>query len=141
MSNPVIDAFACYRNVPCHQACFYERELVNAHPFNTRYRVRADYEQFRWCFFKVGAKMIYTDKVVACYEGNGYSESREGKRLSDREHKAIVSDYMTKGQVYKYRMIMFLSFSSLRSVISKSRVFAGPYNALKRKIYSGKVER
>ena len=141
MSNPVIDAFACYRNVPCHQACFYERELVNAHPFNTRYRVRADYEQFLWCFFKAGAKMIYTDKVVACYEGNGYSESREGKRLSDREHKAIVSDYMTKGQVFKYRMIMFLSFSSLRSVISKSRVFAGPYNALKRKIYSGKVER
>ena len=32
-SNPKLNAFGCYRNVPCHQACFYERELLLRHPF------------------------------------------------------------------------------------------------------------
>lgn len=51
-SNPKLNAFGCYRNVPCHQACFYERELLLRHPFQLEYRVRADYEQFLWCFLK-----------------------------------------------------------------------------------------
>lgn len=51
-SNPQMDAFGCYRNVPCHQACFYDRELLLAHPFETKYRVRADYEHFLWCFLQ-----------------------------------------------------------------------------------------
>ena len=29
-SNPKMDAFGCYRNVPCHQACFYDRKLLLA---------------------------------------------------------------------------------------------------------------
>ena len=40
-SNPHLDAFGCYRNVPCHQACFYSRELLVAHPFQTTYKVQA----------------------------------------------------------------------------------------------------
>ena len=72
-SNPKIDAFGCYRNVPCHQACFYSRELLIEHPFETRYKVRADYEQFLWCFFKgikdEGSFFAYIDMIVADYEG------------------------------------------------------------------------
>lgn len=46
MSNPVIDDFACFRNVPCHQACFYDRRLLVKRGFRTCYKVRADYDHF-----------------------------------------------------------------------------------------------
>lgn len=70
-SNPKLNAFGCYRNVPCHQACFYERELLLRHPFQLEYRVRADYEQFLWCFFEAKANPFYTGITVADYEGGG----------------------------------------------------------------------
>ena len=58
-SNPVIDDFACYRNLPCHQACFYGAKLLGQRGFDTAYRVRADYEHFLWCFYRGGAKAVY----------------------------------------------------------------------------------
>ena len=33
-SNPKIDDFACYRNVPSHQACLYDERLIYKNPFN-----------------------------------------------------------------------------------------------------------
>ena len=134
-SNPVIDAFACFRNVPCHQACFYDRRLIKDHLFNTGYRVRADYEQFLWCYFEAEARMTHMGFTVARYEGNGYSESREGKKISKEEHRDIISKYMTPEQIFKYRMIMALTFAPLRSAAARSRVLAGPYNAFKKLIY------
>ena len=134
-SNPAVDAFACFRNVPCHQACFYDRSLIKEHPFNTGYKVRADYEQFLWCFFEAKAKMTHMGFTVARYEGNGYSESRAGKKISKAEHKDIIARYMTPGQIFKYRMIMAVTLAPVRSAISRSRMLAGPYNAIKKLIY------
>ncbi len=134
-SNPAIDAFACYRNVPCHQACFYDVHLVKEHPFDDGYKVRADYEQFLWCFFTAKAEMIHMGFTVAGYEGNGYSDSREGKRISKEEHRKIVTGYMTPGQILKYRMIMAVTLAPLRSAVSGNRILAGPYNAIKKLLY------
>ncbi len=134
-SNPAIDAFACYRNVPCHQACFYDRRLVKEHPFNTGYKVRADYEQFLWCYFSAKAKTTHMGFTVAGYEGNGFSESKTGKKISAKEHRDIIAGYMTPGQIFKYRMIMAVTLAPLRSAVSRSRILAGPYNALKKLIY------
>lgn len=134
-SNPSIDSFACFRNVPCHQACFYDRRLVKEHPFNTGYKVRADYEQFLWCYFEAKAKMTHMGFTVALYEGNGYSESRDGKKISKEEHRDIIAKYMTPGQIFKYRMIMAVTLAPVRSAISRSRTLAGPYNAIKKLMY------
>ena len=38
--------FACYRNVPCHQVCFYDAGLFAERGYDTDFRVRADYEHF-----------------------------------------------------------------------------------------------
>lgn len=134
-SNPHLDAFGCYRNVPCHQACFYDRQLLLSHPFRTQYRVRADYEQFLWCFFKGDAVLYYADMVIADYEGGGFSETAQNRKRSGREHREIVSQYISARQIWKYRLILWLTLAPLRSRLARSKVTAGLYNRFKSMIY------
>lgn len=141
-SNPKMDAFGCYRNVPCHQACFYDKELLLARPFNIKYRVRADYEHFLWCFFKGSIKgrtsFFYRNILIADYEGGGFSETKENRKLSKKEHQEIVHTYMSWGQVMKYRLAMWLTLAPLRTKIAQSEKTAGLYNRLKKMVYRGK---
>ena len=58
-SNPVINDFACYRNIPCHQACFYEVSLILQEKFDTQWQVRADYEHFLRCYYRDKAQTFY----------------------------------------------------------------------------------
>lgn len=134
-SNPSMDAFGCYRNVPCHQACFYKKDLVLEHPFSAEYQVRADYEQFLWCFFKAKAALLYVPVLIADYEGGGFSESKSNLKKSALEHKKIVSTYMTKGQLIKYKAIMILTLAGFRTYLSHHPVWGKLYNNLKKKLY------
>ena len=134
-SNPVIDDFACYRNVPCHQACFYATELLREKPFDTAYAVRADYEHFLWCYYKGCAKMEYIPITVAFYEGGGFSETKENERKSKQEHRKITSFYMSAAKVRKYRLIMLMTLAPLRTWIARNPVTAGAYQTIKRKLY------
>lgn len=134
-SNPSLNAFGCYRNVPCHQACFYRKRLVLAHPFSLEYQVRADYEQFLWCFFKAKAALLYAPILIADYEGGGFSESKSNLKKSAIEHKKIVSIYMTKGQLIKYKAIMILTLAGFRTYLSHHPVWGKMYNQLKKKFY------
>lgn len=134
-SNPAIDDFACYRNVPCHQACFYAAQLVREKAFGLRYLVRADYEHFLWCIYEGKAKTVYMPVTVALYEGGGFSETRENRRRSKREHREIVKKYMPAARVRRYRMIMLLTLAPLRTWIAGNPVTAGIYQTLKRKLY------
>lgn len=138
-SNPKLDAFGCYRNVPCHQACFYDRELLALHPFDTKYLVRADYEQFLWCFFtktlEEPVKFLYQDILIADYEGGGFSETKENRKLSAKEHREIVYQYMSRGQVLKYRAVMWITLAPLRTKIAQNKWTAGIYNKMKEMIY------
>lgn len=135
MSNPVIDDFACYRNVPCHQACFYDRRLLVKRGFRTCYQVRADYEHFLWCYYKAHAVMVYMPLTVASYEGEGFSENTENRRRSAVEHAHIVKKYMSFGQIIKYRLLLFLSLALLRTFLAKNKATAEIYQRIKRKIY------
>ncbi len=137
-SNPCIDAFGCYRNVPCHQACFYDRRLLLAHPFALNYRVRADYEQFLWCFFE-GTAFHYRELLIADYEGGGFSETRENRKISRKEHKEITQKYIPRGQLLKFKFIMWITLAPLRTRLSENEKTAGIYNYLKRMIYLKKA--
>lgn len=136
-SNPVIDDFACYRNVPCHQACFYEASLLREKPFDTAYVVRADYEQFLWCYYRARAGTVYMPVTVARYEGGGFSETKENERRSRREHREIVNKYMPAGKVRKYRLIMAVTLSPVRTWIARNPVTAGIYQKVKKALYTG----
>lgn len=137
MSNPRIDAFACYRNVPCHQACFYDKRLFAGRGFRTCYRVRADYDHFLWCYFRARAVMRYMPLTVVSYEGKGFSETKENRRRSAAEHRHIVRKYMSAGQIFTYRLILLLTLSPLRTYLAENPVTAGIYQNFKRKWYGG----
>lgn len=137
-SNPALDGFGCYRNLPCHQAVFYEKKLLTEHPFETGYKVRADYEHFLWCVYEKKASLNYMDITVADYEGQGFSETGERIKLSKKEHKEITEKYMTSGELFKYRTIMLLTLAPLRTAIARNPKTAGLYNMLKKKLYGKK---
>lgn len=140
MSNPQIDDFACYRNVPCHQACFYDRRLLKKRGFRICYKVRADYEHFLWCYYRARASMVYMPVTVVSYEGGGFSETKENRRRSAAEHAHIVGRYMSKEQIFRYRLILLLTLAPLRTYLASNKVTAGIYQELKRRIYGGKHE-
>ncbi|MDE7359663.1 MAG: glycosyltransferase [Lachnospiraceae bacterium] len=135
MSNPVIDDFACYRNVPCHQACFYDRRLLVKRGFRTCYRVRADYEHFLWCYYRARAAMVYLPFTVTLYEGEGFSENRENRKRSAVEHAYIVKKYMSHRQVLKYRLVMLLTLAPIRTYLASHKATADVYQKIKAGLY------
>lgn len=136
-SAPVITDFTCYRNVPCHQVCFYGADLFKERAFKVEYTVRADYEHFLYSIYEKKAKAYSMPYVICFYEGGGYSETKENRKKSSLQHKEITKYYLGKKAVY-YRMVMFLSMAGLRRKMAESRLLSGPYNALKTLIYSKK---
>lgn len=136
-SNPDMDAFACYRHVPCHQACIYHRSLFALRGYRPEYRVRADYEHFLWCFFARKVQPKYIPVTLALYEGGGFSETKENRKRSQREHREIVAQYMTGNQILKYRWIMLLSLQPLRTAMAESRLLGGFYQWMKKTLYHG----
>lgn len=134
-SNPIIDDFACYRNIPCHQACFYDAALLRGKSFDISYAVRADYEHFLWCYYKACAVTVYMPITVSFYEGGGFSETKENERKSRQEHREIVNKYMPADKVRRYRRIMLLTLAPVRTWIARNSVTAGIYQQIKRKLY------
>lgn len=134
-SNPHMDDFACYRNLPCHQACVYNRVLFEKRGYRPEYRIRADYEFFLWAYFKEDANPCYLDVVLSSYEGGGFSETKENRKRSAREHKEIVEQYMSKAALFKYRAILLLTLQPLRTAIAENKVLGKWYQKAKNLIY------
>jgi len=134
-SAPQITGFTCYRNIPCHQSCFYATKLCQDKPYDATYRIRADYEHFLWCYYVAKAEMISLETAMASYEGGGYSESKENRKRDKEEHKLITEKYMGKAELLKYRMIMWCTLAPLRSCMAESAAFAGVYHWLKQLLY------
>lgn len=137
-SNPKINAFACYRNVPCHQACFYHESLFAERGYKTQYKVRGDYEHFLWCYFEKQAAPKYVPAVIADYEGGGFSETKENLKRSKAEHKEITALYMSAGQRFWYKFLLVITLAPLRTWMSHNSVFSKFYNKLKKLIYRNK---
>lgn len=137
ISPPSITGFTCYRNIPCHQSCFYSLSLCREKPYDQEFRIRADYDHFLWCFYCAGAKFVHMGFPVASYEGGGYSESRENRTLDKQEHRLIVQNYMGKAELFRYRAIMACTLVPLRTAMAESRIFSGVYQWVKSKVYRG----
>ncbi len=134
-SAPSITGFTCYRNIPCHQSCFYGASLCREKPYDLSYRIRADYDHFLWCYYRAGAGFAHMGFAVSSYEGGGYSESRENKKRDKEEHRLITRTYMKKSSLLLYRTLMACTFSSLRSAAAESRFFSSWYHKIKRILY------
>lgn len=132
---PVINGFACYRNIPCHQSCFYAAELVRRKPYDLQYRIRADYDHFLWCCYRGGAAMHYLGITVSAYEGEGFSENPRNRARDREEHRRITETYMSVRELRRYRLLMALTLAPLRRALAESRVFSGVYHMLKGMLY------
>ena len=102
-SSPEITNFTLYRNVPCHQVCFYHRELFAQRGYDIRYQVRADYEHFLYSVIQRKAGCCFLDEVIASYEGGGFSEKKESRIISAKEHREITEKYLGKSRCFLYR--------------------------------------
>lgn len=134
-SAPNMNDFTCYRNVPCHQVCFYAQALFKNRAYDLKYRVRADYEHFLYSIYVEKAKGVSMPIVIASYEGGGFSETKENRKTSAREHREITEKYMGKKQVFKYRFILWLTLAPIRTKIAESPTLSKGYNAIKTGIY------
>lgn len=134
-SAPEVNDFTCYRNVPCHQVCFYDARLFEERGYDTKYRVRADYEHFLYCIYERRAQAVYTEVLVADYEGGGFSETKENRRISAREHGEITRRYLGREKVLRYRAVMMLTLAPLRTKLAENEKYAERYNKLKTAIY------
>ncbi len=133
-SAPQINDFTCYRNVPCHQVCFYDKRLFEKRAYLPQYTVRADYEHFLYSIYEEKARAFSMPVTVCTYEGGGYSETKENRKKSAVQHKEITGKYLGKKAV-KYRLVMILTLSGLRGKIAESPRLSKFYNALKSMIY------
>lgn len=143
-SSPRLDDFACYRNVPCHQVCFYDARLFSERGYDTDYKVRADYEHFLWSLYEKKAEAVYLPVTVAAYEGGGFSEARENRKRSALEHRVITRFYMGRMKSVCFWFIMLATLAPLRTWAAENPKLAKGYNALKSMLYkrmSGKKEK
>lgn len=130
-----LSPLTCYRNIPCHQACFYHKSLFEERGYDLEYKIRADYEHFLWCYFVKNVKPVHTGLVVANYEGGGFSESPENRKRDRQEHQMTVRKYMTKSQLFTAKMYMVVTLMPLRRAMSQSKSFSKMYNAIKKCLY------
>lgn len=134
-SAPQINDFTCYRNVPCHQVCFYDSRLFAKRVYELKYKVRADYEHFLYSIYEENARGVSMPMVVVSYEGGGFSETKENRKRSAVEHKEITMKYLGRAKVFRYRMIMWLTLAPVRTRISENPALSGVYNGMKNAIY------
>jgi len=134
-SNPRLDEFGLYRNVPCHQACFYNRCLFESRGYKPEYKVRADYEHFLHSVYKEDAKPCYIPVVLASYEGGGFSETPANRKRSEKERREIIKQYMSLGKRVWYRTLLVLTLAPLRTKIAENPKLAGGYNRVKNFVY------
>lgn len=125
----------CYRHMPNHQSCFFDRTLWDEDGFDISYRIRADYDFFLRAFFVKQIRPCYLNITVASYEGGGYSETKENRKRDKEEHREICVKYMGEKKANHYRRIMRLTLQPLRTWIAQKSIFAGLYNSVKKMIY------
>lgn len=129
-----ITDFVCYRNIPCHQVCFYKNTMFEIRGYDTKFPVRADYEHFLWCVYEKKARIVYAPVTVCLYEGNGFSETKEHVKLAETEHKVITARYIGKKCIL-YKLIMIVTLQPLRKKLAESSRFSYEYQKIKELIY------
>ena len=134
-SAPIINNFTCYRNVPCHQVCFYDYRLFKNRGYDLQYKVRADYEHFLYSIYREKAEGKSMPIIIASYEGGGFSETKENRKKSAMEHAEITKKYLGVTKSFKYRLIMWLTLAPVRTWIAENPALSGMYNSVKTAIY------
>ena len=110
-----IDAFYLYRRPLNHQSMFFGKGLFKRYGgFDTSFSIRADHE-FTLRAYRGGSDFLRIYRVIAVYEGGGFSEREDKKRLRESELETIRRRYFTSDERRKYHVRLLFSFSHLRA--------------------------
>ena len=134
-ASPKITPLTCYRNIPCHQCCFYSASCFSERGLEPKFRIRADYEHFLWLYFEKSARFYHVNECIARYEGGGYSESEENVKRSAAEHKEITKKYLSAWQLFYCKAYMVVTLQPLRHFVANNPVLSKGYNKMVRGIY------
>ena len=130
-----ISDFVCYRNVPCHQVCFYAKHLFAKRGYDLHYPVRADYEHFLYSVYQQKARCRRLPFTVTSYQGGGFSETPEHLKMAEAEHKEITDTYLGRVKSFCFRMLMWITLQPLRAKLAQDERYSKYYHRLKRLIY------
>jgi len=130
-----ITDFVCFRNVPCHQVCFYSKKMFSERAYLLKYKIRADYEHFLYCVYSGRAVCRHVDLTVCSYQGGGFSETEEHKKEAAIEHKEITEHYLGKKTIL-YKAVMILTLQPLREKLAGDKRFSAAYHKIKGILYS-----
>ena len=75
---------------------------------------------------------------MASYEGGGYSENKKNRNRDRIEHEIITSEYMSKYNLLKYKIVMVLTLAPVRRFIAETSFLSGIYQWVKRFLYGKK---
>ncbi|WP_024990413.1 glycosyltransferase family 2 protein [Segatella albensis] len=112
----------------CHQSCFISKKMGTMYPFNIKYKILADYNQFKSIYLH-GGHFQYFDIDISWYESSCGVSATNWKEMAI-ERKLINK----KSYLLDYYRVTINGF--VKSIISK--VSPRYYNNLMRKIYSEK---
>lgn len=111
------------RNSYCHQGAIVRTALEKECPFDTRYRISADYKQLLTLHWK-GAKVGFCSQPIASFgEGGVFSTDNEGRA---RELLEIPKDVyaLTDREYAKFEKTGFLPFRVVRHLMSNGSCFS-----------------
>ncbi len=132
---PVITGSVCYRNIPCHQAIFYSRDVLMERGFDTSYKIRADFEHFAYSFFEAKRDFVYAGIPICIYEGNGFSESKENRKKDKAEYTRAVRTNIPFANRVVYRATLILTLHKLRGFLARNKKTAKLYQSIKGRLY------
>jgi putative colanic acid biosynthesis glycosyltransferase len=76
--------FWLYRKMICHQAWFVRRELYAARPYDTSYRILADYLYLLELILRRRARYAHLPEVVAVFDADGLSTRHTAEHRAER---------------------------------------------------------
>lgn len=94
----VFDNYTCFTKVLCHQATIYSTSMLKKRGFNCEYKIASDYEYYVNAYVN-GYKLRHIPFVIARYQGNGASETKDNRRNSIVEGNQIRKKYFV-GKIY-----------------------------------------
>lgn len=87
-----------------HQSSFTKSKILKKYPFNTVYKIAADYEQFLR-FKSMNIKMQYVPLAISVYLGNGISEAFKKETIKELYRAFKKNNPIYAFMLYVYRLI------------------------------------
>ena len=122
---------------PVIRFAFYDVRLFAERGYDVKYRVRADYEHFLYCIYDRKAEAVYVEMIVADYEGGGFSETRENRRISEKEHAEITKRYLGRDKALRYKLLMLLTLTCFGQSLQRTKNIPSGTTGSRRKFTEG----